>query len=208
MDIILSVILGYLVGSIPFALIFGKVFGGIDVREHGSGNLGGTNVIRILGLKVGLPVILCDIGKGVLAAFIGTLIGGELFGLLAGILAVFGHFYPIFAGFKGGKGVATGAGVFIFLAPFQMLIVISIFLLVLVIFGYVSLASIIGSATGMILFALPEFLTGMEINLGVRLGALLIGGFIIYKHRSNIKKLAIGEEKRTLYKNRDNNSNK
>lgn len=203
MNIVLSIILGYLVGSIPFALIFGKIFGGIDVREHGSGNLGGTNVIRILGARIGIPVIFCDIGKGILAAFIGTLIGGELLGLVAGIFAVFGHFYPIFAGFKGGKGVATGAGVFIYLAPFQMLIVVSIFLLVLVIFGYVSLASIIGSATGIILFILPEFLTGMEINLGVRLGALLIGGFIIYKHRSNIKKLAIGEEKRTLYQNRN-----
>ncbi len=203
MEIILSIIIGYLVGSIPFALIFGKVFGGIDVREHGSGNLGGTNVIRILGPKVGLPVILCDIGKGILAAFIGTLLGGELLGLLAGILAVFGHFYPLFANFKGGKGVATGAGVFIFLAPFQMLIIVSIFLLVLLIFGYVSLASIIASATGIVIFILPEFLTGMEINLGVRFGALLIGSFIIYKHRSNIKKLAIGEEKRTLYKNRE-----
>ncbi len=204
MNIILSIILGYLIGSVPFALIFGKVFGGIDVRQHGSGNLGGTNVIRLLGVKVGLPVILCDIGKGVLAAFIGTMLGGELFGLIAGICAVFGHFYPVFAGFKGGKGVATGAGIFIYLAPFQMLIVVSIFLLVLLIFGYVSLASIIGSATGIILFILPEFLTGMEINLGVRLGALLVGGFIIYKHRSNIKKLAIGEEKRTLYKSRNN----
>lgn len=203
MDIILSIVIGYLVGSIPFALIFGKVFGGVDVREHGSGNLGGTNVIRILGLKVGLPVILCDIGKGMVAALIGTLIGGELLGLLAGILAVFGHFYPIFANFKGGKGVATGAGVFIFLAPFQMLIIVSIFLIVLLIFGYVSLASIIASATGMVIFILPEFLTGMEINLGVRFGALLIGSFIIYKHRSNIRKLAIGEEKRTLYKNRE-----
>ena len=204
MDIVSSIILGYLIGSVPFALIFGKVFGGIDVREHGSGNLGGTNVIRILGLKVGIPVILCDIGKGVLAAFIGTMIGGELFGLLAGVFAVFGHFYPVFAGFKGGKGVATGAGVFFYLAPLQIAIALGIFFLVLLIFGYVSLSSIIGAATGMVLFLLPEFITGMEINLGVRIGGLLIGAFIIYKHRSNIKKLVIGEEKRTLYKNRNN----
>ncbi len=204
MNIILSIIIGYLIGSVPFALIFGKIFGGIDVRKYGSGNLGGTNVIRILGLKVGLPVILFDIGKGVLAALIGTLIGGQLFGLIAGVCAVFGHFYPLFAGFKGGKGVATGAGVFLYLAPLQISIAIAVFILILAIFGYVSLASILGAVTGVILFILPEFITGMDIYFGVRLGGILVGAFIIYKHRSNIKKLAIGEEKRTLYKKRDN----
>lgn len=204
MNIVLSIILGYLVGSIPFALILGKKFGGIDVRKYGSGNLGGTNVIRILGAKIGIPVIICDIGKGALAAFIGALLGGELLGLFAGVFAVIGHLYPVFAGFKGGKGAATGAGVFFFLAPLQMLIAASVFLLVLFIFGYVSLSSIIGSAVGMLLFILPEFVTGMEINLGVRFGGIIVGTFIIYKHRSNIKKLVIGEEKRTLYKNRNN----
>lgn len=203
-SIILSIIIGYLVGSIPFALIFGKIFGGIDVRQYGSGNLGGTNVIRLLGLKIGLPVILFDIGKGFLAAYLGTLLGGELTGLLAGVLAVFGHFYPIFANFKGGKGVATGAGVFLFLAPIPISIAISVFLIVLAIFGYVSLASILGAVTGIILFILPEFITGMSIYFVVRLGGIFIAAFIIYKHRSNIKKLAIGEEKRTLYKNRNN----
>ncbi|MDD2370539.1 MAG: glycerol-3-phosphate 1-O-acyltransferase PlsY [Firmicutes bacterium] len=204
MNIILSILIGYLIGSIPFALIFGKKIGGIDVRKYGSGNLGGTNVIRLLGVKVGIPVIICDIGKGFLAAFLGVLIGGQLLGLIAGIFAVLGHLYPIFAGFKGGKGAATGAGVFFFLAPMQMSIAASVFVLVLVIFGYVSLASILGSVTGIILFILPEFITGMNIYFGVRLGGILIGAFVIYKHRSNIKKLAIGEEKRTLYKKRDN----
>lgn len=204
MDIIISIIIGYLIGSVPFALIFGKVFGGMDVREHGSGNLGGTNVIRLLGLKVGIPVIICDIGKGILAAYLGTLIGGELIGLLAGVCAVLGHFYPVFAGFRGGKGVATGAGVFFFLAPFQISIALLVFVVVLLIFGYVSLASILGAVAGIIQFLLPEFITGMNVNLVVRIGGIIVALFIIYKHRSNIKKLAIGEEKRSLYKSRDN----
>ncbi len=203
MRIIISIMIGYLIGSIPFALIFGKIFGGIDVRQYGSGNLGGTNVIRVLGFKIGLPVILFDIGKGILAAFIGTILGGQLLGLIVGICAVIGHFYPVFAGFKGGKGVATGAGVFLYLAPIPISIAIGVFIIVLLIFGYVSLASILGAITGVILFILPEFITGMNIYFGVRLGGIIIGAFIIYKHKSNIKKLVIGEEKRTLYKNRN-----
>ena len=203
MEIVTSIIIGYIIGSVPFALIFGKVFGGMDVREHGSGNLGGTNVIRLLGLKIGIPVIICDIGKGILAAYLGTLIGGELIGLLAGVCAVLGHFYPVFAGFRGGKGVATGAGVFFFLAPFQISIALLVFIAVLLIFGYVSLASILGAVAGIIQFLLPEFVTGMHVNLAVRIGGILVALFIIFKHRSNIKKLVIGEEKRSLHKGRD-----
>lgn len=205
MDIVLSIFSGYLLGSIPFALIFGKLFGGVDVRKHGSGNLGGTNVIRVLGLKVGIPVIVCDILKGVLAAWIGSMIGGDTLGLLAGVSAVFGHFYPVFAGFRGGKGVATGAGVFFFLAPLQIGIAFGVFVTVLLLYGYVSLGSIVGAIVGMILFALPKFISGMNIDLFVRAGGILVAAFIIFKHRSNIRKLAIGEEKRTLYKKRGTN---
>lgn len=198
---VLGLISGYLLGSVPFALIFGKRFGGMDVRQYGSGNLGGTNVIRLLGPKIGIPVILCDIGKGALAAGLGLLLGGELVGLFAGLLAVLGHLYPVFAGFRGGKGVATGAGVFLFLAPGPVLIALSIFAIVLLLFGYVSLASIIASASAMVLLILPSFITGMEVSGFTRFGGVLAAAFIIYKHRSNINKLIVGEEKRTLYKN-------
>ena len=202
-QIFFSVLIGYLLGSIPFALVLGKGIGGVDVRKFGSGNLGGTNVIRVLGPKVGIPVILMDIGKGVLAAWIGSLIGGEVFGLLAGIFAVVGHFYPVFAGFKGGKGVATGAGAFLYLAPIPMVILLSTFAIVLLIFGYVSLASVLGAVMAIVIFALPEFITGMDIDYIVRFGGILVAIFIIYRHQSNIRKLMIGEEKRTLYKGRD-----
>ena len=196
---ILALIIGYLLGSIPFALILGKLVGGVDVRKHGSGNLGGTNVIRILGAKVGVPVILLDMAKGFLAALIGSLLGGEVLALIAGIMAIAGHFYPIFAGFKGGKGVATGAGVFFFLVPFQLTIALIVFVVVLLFFGYVSLASIVGAITGMILMLVPESITGMYINFLVRLGGLIVGALVIYKHRSNIKKLMIGEEKKIIF---------
>lgn len=203
LQIFFSVLAGYLLGSIPFALILGKAIGHIDVRKHGSGNLGGTNVIRVLGPKVGVPVILLDIGKGALAAWIGSMIGGEVFGLLAGIFAVAGHFYPVFAGFKGGKGVATGAGAFFYLAPVPMAILVATFVVVLLIFGYVSLASVLAAVMGIILFILPGFVTGMDVDYVVRFGGIVVAAFIIYKHRSNIRKLMIGEENRTLYKKRD-----
>ena len=201
---VLAIIIGYLLGSIPFALILGKIFGGVDVRKHGSGNLGGTNVIRVLGAKVGIPVIILDIAKGFLAAWLGSLLGGEVLALVAGVMAIIGHFYPVFAGFKGGKGVATGAGVFFFLAPFQLTIVLVVFIVVLLFFGYVSLASIIGAITGMILIVLPEFITGMYVNFLVRLGGLAVGFFVIYKHRNNIKKLIIGEEKKIIFNKKKN----
>lgn len=196
---VLAMLLGYLFGSIPFALVFGKAMKGVDVREHGSGNLGGTNVIRVLGPKVGIPVIIGDIGKGVAAAAVGTLLAGELGGLLAGVLAVFGHFYPVFAGLRGGKGVATGAGVFLFLAPFHIVVALLAFGLSLLIFGYVSLASILGAVTGLLLFAMPSSWTGLEdLNLYVRIGGMIVAVFIVFKHRSNIKKLLAGEEKRAF----------
>lgn len=196
--IILVIVTGYLLGSIPFALILGKAFGGIDVRKYGSKNLGGTNVIRALGPKVGIPVILLDIAKGFLATLFGYFVGGDVLAIIVGIIAIVGHFYPIFAGFKGGKGVATGAGVFFFLYPFQIAVALVVFLIVLLFFGYVSLASMVGAIVGMIFMVIPEAITGMYINFLVRLGGFIVGVLVIYKHKSNIKKLIAGEEKKII----------
>lgn len=189
---VLAGVTGYLLGSIPFALILGKLIGKIDVREHGSGNLGGTNVIRSVGLKTGILVIVCDIGKGFLAAFLGTLIGGPILGVVAGIGAVIGHSYPLFAGFKGGKSVATGAGAFLFLAPIQIGIALIVFAIVLLIFKYVSLASIIAAITGCLMMLLPFF----DTIILVRIFGILVALFVIYKHRGNIVKLRDGTEKK------------
>ena len=116
------VILAYLLGSIPSGLIVGKLFYGVDIREHGSGNLGGTNTFRTLGVKAGLIVTTADILKGTLAAALPVWFGSDMHPLAAGIIAVIGHMYPVFAGFKGGKAVATSGGVVLFYAPLMFLI--------------------------------------------------------------------------------------
>lgn len=200
---IIVALIGYLLGSIPFALIIGKIVKGIDVREHGSGNLGGTNVGRILGAKWGVIVIACDMFKGFFVTLIGFYIGGEIVALIAGLFAVVGHSYPLFANFKGGKGVATGASIFIFLAPIPVTIVLVVFLICLLLFKYVSLASMTAAVVGIIVLIIPEWISGFNINFIVRLAGIGVALFIIIKHMSNIKKLLKGEENKiTNKKNR------
>ncbi|HHU32466.1 MAG TPA: glycerol-3-phosphate 1-O-acyltransferase PlsY [Clostridia bacterium] len=191
---VIILISAYIIGSIPFALIVGKKIGGIDVRNYGSGNLGGTNAFRILGWKVGVPVIVADILKGMLATYLGLRLGGETLGILAGIAAAVGHCYPLFANFKGGKGVAVGAGIFLIVAPKVILLAAVMFLLTLFIFRYVSLSSIVGALTvGLLTFVYDQslFLTTLSWLLVI---------FVIYRHRSNIKRILNGTENKVGYK--------
>ena len=191
---VIILILAYIIGSIPFALIVGKKIGGIDVRNYGSGNLGGTNAFRILGWKVGVLVIVADILKGMLATYLGLRLGGETLGILAGIAAAVGHCYPLFANFKGGKGVAVGAGIFLIVAPKVILLAAVMFLLTLFIFRYVSLSSIVGALTvGLLTFVYDQslFLTTLSWLLVI---------FVIYRHRSNIKRILNGTENKVGYK--------
>lgn len=197
---IIGALLGYLLGSIPFALIIGKVIKNIDVRDYGSGNLGGTNVCRVLCAKWGIFVIVCDMLKGFFAALIGFFIYGESVALITGIFAVIGHSYPFFAKFKGGKGVATGAGIFIFLAPIPIAIVLVVFIISLLLFKYVSLASMTAAIIGIIILIIPEWIFGFHINFIVRLTGIGVALFIILKHRNNIKKLLKGEENKIINK--------
>ena len=147
--IIFAVIGGYLLGSISTAVIAGKLLHGIDVREHGSGNAGATNVIRVLGWKTGIPVMVIDIGKGWLAAYLPVIfeLAGKESGLLitlqiiSGTAAIIGHVYPVFAGFRGGKGVGTTFGILLALHPWLTLSCVGVFLAVLFITGYVSASS-------------------------------------------------------------------
>ncbi|MGI6331896.1 MAG: glycerol-3-phosphate 1-O-acyltransferase PlsY [Zhaonellaceae bacterium] len=194
MKTVIILISAYIIGSIPFALIVGKKIGGIDVRNYGSGNLGGTNAFRILGWKVGVPVIVADILKGMLATYLGLRLGGETLGILAGIAAAVGHCYPLFANFKGGKGVAVGAGIFLIVAPKVILLAAVMFLLTLFIFRYVSLSSIVGALTvGLLTFVYDQslFLTTLSWLLVI---------FVIYRHRSNIKRILNGTENKVGYK--------
>ena len=142
-QIILFCILAYVIGSIPFALIVGKVFYNTDIRTLGSGNLGTTNTFRCLGKKAGITVFVCDVSKGIVATFLPTLMLGRVdFLSVFGAFAMIGHVFPIFANFKGGKAVATGSGVFIFLYPMLSLLLLVIFFATLFLTGYVSLGSI------------------------------------------------------------------
>ena len=202
--ILIVVLTAYLLGSIPSSVWIGKIFYGIDVREHGSGNAGTTNTIRILGYKAGIPVFIIDALKGWFAVFLTKIVFGyfpsiempEYMSLIAAVAVVLGHIFPVFAGFRGGKGVATLLGVGFGLIPIPTLIALGIFMLVLLCFGYVSLASITAAVT------LP-FITYFFVMPGKLLLLLLtiaVAIFIPITHRQNIERLLNGTENKFLKK--------
>ncbi|MBZ5752263.1 MULTISPECIES: glycerol-3-phosphate 1-O-acyltransferase PlsY [Metabacillus] len=176
-------ILAYLLGSIPSGLIVGKVGYGIDIREHGSGNLGGTNTFRTLGVKAGLIVTISDILKGTLAASLPFLFNiQDLHPLLVGIFAIIGHTYPIFAKFKGGKAVATSGGILLCYTPVMFLTILVFFFIVLYISKYVSLSSMLAGVYGIIYSLFTK-----DIPLIIIITLITI--FIVYRHRANIKRI-------------------
>ncbi|MEH7010910.1 glycerol-3-phosphate 1-O-acyltransferase PlsY [Neobacillus niacini] len=181
-QIILVLILAYLLGSIPSGLIIGKVFYKTDIREHGSGNLGGTNTFRTLGVKAGLAVTTADILKGTLAASLPVLFGLDINPLLAGVFAVIGHTYPIFAGFRGGKAVATSGGVLLFCAPLMFLTIFVVFFVSLYITKYVSLSSMLAGICAVIYACI-------EGDIPLLIAVTLLASFVIYRHRANIRRI-------------------
>lgn len=182
MTVIAIILLGYLLGSIPSGLIVGKVFYGIDIREHGSGNLGGTNTFRTLGKKAGISVTLADILKGTAAALLPFFFSSDLNGLIPGVAAVIGHMFPIFAGFKGGKAVATSGGVLLGYVWPMFLIVLGVFFICLYITKYVSLSSMLAGIAAVI-----YAITTKDIALIIVVSILAI--FVIYRHKANIKRI-------------------
>jgi glycerol-3-phosphate acyltransferase PlsY len=186
-QIIATLILAYLLGSIPSGLIIGKVFYKTDIREHGSGNLGGTNTFRTLGVKAGLAVTIADILKGTLAASLPVLFHLDINPLLSGMVAAIGHMYPVFAGFRGGKAVATSGGVVLFYAPFMFLIVVIMFFISLYLTKYVSLSSIVAGFSGITYAIVRGVIDGWDIPLIIIVTILTC--FVIYRHRSNIKRI-------------------
>jgi glycerol-3-phosphate acyltransferase PlsY len=204
-----EIILSYLIGSIPSAIWVGNLFYGIDVRNHGSGNAGATNVIRVLGYKAGIPVFIFDVFKGWFAVQLVFLfphagLSSEWITyvrIALAIAAVTGHIFPVYAGFKGGKGVAVLAGVGIALYPLALLIVLGIFILSFVLSRYVSLSSIIAA----VLFPfIVIFLLG-EKNTGMIILAILVSIFIPVSHRKNIRRLLHGQENKFVFKREKSN---
>jgi glycerol-3-phosphate acyltransferase PlsY len=183
----------YLVGAIPTSHLAARYGAGINLREHGSRNLGATNVYRVLGWKYAIPVGLVDVAKGVVpVAVFAPLAGTQPWvPVLFGVAAVVGHVYSVFVGFRGGKGVATAAGAVLALAPAALGMSAVVWVLVLVVTGYVSAASMLGA----ILFPVAVCFTNPEnpyiFGLGVALAA-----FILVTHRSNLRRLVAGQENR------------
>lgn len=185
---ILLILLGYLYGSIPFALVIGKVFYNTDVRESGSGNLGGTNAGRVLGKKAGMSVIILDALKAVVVYYISYYLSLK-FNLfpdikyIAGLACIFGHCYPIFAEFRGGKAVSTSLGYFLCIEPLYALVAIVVFLIVLKISKYVSLSSI---STALIVLLTTPFLS---VSITAKLCILIAVILLVYRHKENIKRI-------------------
>lgn len=185
---ILLIQLGYLYGSIPFALVIGKVFYNTDVRESGSGNLGGTNAGRVLGKKAGISVIVLDALKAVIIFYLSSYLSLK-FNLnpdikyIAGLACIFGHCYPIFAEFRGGKAVSTSLGYFLCIEPLYAVVAIVVFLLVLKISKYVSLSSI---STALIVLCITPFLA---VSITAKLCMLVAVILLVYRHKDNIKRI-------------------
>lgn len=178
----LILVLAYLLGSIPSGLLIGKTFYGKDIREHGSGNLGGTNTFRTLGVKAGMIVTIMDILKGTVATLLPLLFESDVHMLLAGVFAVIGHMYPVFANFRGGKAVATSAGVLLGYNYILFLILLAVFFICLYATKYVSLSSMLAA----VLAFTYSIFTG-DIPLIIVVGILTI--FVVYRHRANIVRI-------------------
>lgn len=188
---ILLILMGYAIGNIPCSYIVGKLMGKIDVRQHGSGNAGATNVLRTVGKKAALIALTGDIAKGILPALIGNIILGSTGAYLAAVFAVIGHCYPVVLGFKGGKGVATSGGMVFGTNPLLALGFLLYVFIVVRLTKYVSLASITASFFyPFTLYLIYGF--GVELIAGIFLACL-----VIFKHRANIKRLINKEESKT-----------
>ena len=206
-SLLLIVVLSYLVGSIPASLWLGKALYGKDIRQYGSGNAGATNAFRVFGWKAGVMVTVVDVGKGLLAAggiaslrigpLPGIIEGETAIGILAGAAAIVGHIFPIWARFKGGKGMNTSAGVLLALVPITTLIVLGVFFLVLVTSRYVSLASITAAIAFPVTVAIRRYLFEVEsLDLSLLVVGSLLAAGVIAAHHSNIRRLLKGTENR------------
>lgn len=192
--IIVFGILSYLIGSIPFSYLLPKWIGKIDIRVHGSGNTGTTNVLRTLGMKVGILSFIGDFFKGILPTLLGLIFWGEIGAIVGGAMAVIGHCYSVWLKFKGGKGVATSAGVLIILLPKIFVILLICQFAIIGLFKYMSLASISSA------ILLPIFSIMFDLSFEVVLFSSLLGLFVLFKHRANIKRLLNGTESKLKIK--------
>ncbi|MCR8634447.1 glycerol-3-phosphate 1-O-acyltransferase PlsY [Paenibacillus radicis (ex Xue et al. 2023)] len=187
---VISILVGYLLGSISFSFLAGKLLKGIDIRNHGSGNAGATNTLRVLGVGPGVTVLLLDAIKGVIAVLLGYWLGdgSALLLVLCGVAAIAGHNWPIYFGFRGGKGIATTIGVMLTLAPLPALYAGIVCILAIAATRYVSLGSLLFTAI------LPILVWFMHYPIEIFYFSLLVFAFAWIRHRSNIVRLLKGQE--------------
>lgn len=202
--IVTILLLAYLLGSIPTSVWLGKAFKGTDLRQHGSGNAGTTNAFRVLGKPIGIIVLIVDMGKGLLAVSLSFLQsemapGSESLMILRiglGVLAVIGHIFPVFAGFKGGKGVATMAGVGLALHPLAALAAMGVYLLVFLI----TKVSALGSLLAVITYPVWIIFVFQTDYRSLQIFSIFVPILVIFTHRSNISRLLKGNENKMLSK--------
>lgn len=191
LDNLLSILLGYGLGSLPLGHWLARWIRGVDLRVSGSGNVGATNAYRTAGLLTGLAVMVLDIAKGAGSVLLAARVaGGGAAPVAAGVAAVLGHAFPVWLNFRGGKGVATAAGAFSIVAPLATLIAISGFTIIVWATRYVSLGSVIATAS------LPALAWITDASVSVIVGCLLAASLIIARHRANLKRLHAGTERR------------
>ena len=197
-DLLVKALLAYMLGSVSGSMVMGA-FRNVDIRDSGSGNAGATNAFRVLGAWFALGVIVIDVGKGFLAAWLfphlemdalGKPVSTEIQMLACGFAAVVGHCYPVWHGFRGGKGAATAVGALILIQPMALLIIISIWLIVLVLTGLVGLATMLAAVS-----VIPAFIW-LDVSAETFWFGILMVAFIIFTHRSNIVNILKGSEYR------------
>jgi glycerol-3-phosphate acyltransferase PlsY len=190
MEETLAVLVAYLVGSVPFAFLLARRHG-IDLRRTGSGNVGATNVLRTSGVSNGVMAMSLDALKGALAVVVAErLTAGPATPVAAGLASVIGHIYPVWLGFRGGKGVATAAGVFAVLAPVALGIASGVFLLAVWVTRYISVGSLAGAVT------LAVAASASELPAAIAAGAIIAALIIVHRHRGNLARLLAGTERR------------
>jgi acyl phosphate:glycerol-3-phosphate acyltransferase len=205
--IIAVVVAAYLLGAIPFGLLVARMYGIKDIRALGSGNIGATNVWRLAGARAAAWVFLLDIGKGLLAVVLARLIhqntmNRELLLVISGVAAVLGHVFPVYLGFRGGKGVNTGLGVMLSLLPLETLACVAVFIIVLAVTKFVSVGSIIAAVELAATVAVERFWLNPMIPIVFVPLTVFLALFIVVTHRQNIKRLAAGTENRFSLKSK------
>ncbi len=201
----LAYLIAYLIGGIPTSVLAGKL-NGIDITKHGSGNAGATNALRVLGTKIGVTVMIIDAVKGVIAILVGRWIlqsfnidSTQIYDITLGVTAILGHVFSIYLKFKGGKGVATAAGVYALLSPIAFAIALMAFIIIVAISRYVSLGSIFAALVLLVSQLVINFINNFE-QLPILLLTFFVALFIILKHKQNIIRLLNGNENKLIFK--------